>query len=40
MTAASAARANTVVSDAILFKPLQIDKVVGMVQEHCPGGLQ
>ena len=40
MTAASAARAKAVVSNAILFKPLGMDAVVGVVQEHCPGGLQ
>jgi CheY-like chemotaxis protein len=38
MTAASAARAQAVVSDAVLFKPLQMDSVVEVVQEHCPDG--
>jgi CheY-like chemotaxis protein len=37
MTAASQSYANKVESAAILFKPLAMDDVVGVVQEHCPG---
>jgi CheY-like chemotaxis protein len=37
MTAASAARARAVLSNAILFKPLQMDTVIEVVQEHWPG---
>ena len=38
MTAATSARAGSVASEAILYKPLHIDQVVGVVQEHCPDG--
>jgi len=38
MTAASPARAAAVAADAVLYKPLQMDAVVGVVQERCPGG--
>jgi CheY-like chemotaxis protein len=38
MTAASQSYASTIDSAAILFKPLAMDDVVGVVQEHCPGG--
>jgi two-component system, chemotaxis family, chemotaxis protein CheY len=38
MTAAGAARASTVDVNAVLHKPLQMDSVVEVVQEHCPGG--
>jgi len=37
MTAVSPARAMTVPWEAVLYKPLQMDAVVGAVQEHCPG---
>jgi CheY-like chemotaxis protein len=37
MTAASSERARAVASDAILYKPLQMDAVVEVVQEHCAG---
>ena len=38
MTAASQSYASTLESAAILYKPLAMDDVVGVVQEHCPGG--
>jgi len=38
MTAVGASRAKAVHSDAILYKPLQMDSVVDVVQEYCPGG--
>jgi len=38
MTAASPARARSVPSATVLQKPLQMDAVVEVVQEHCPGG--
>jgi CheY-like chemotaxis protein len=38
MTAATAARAAAVVAEAILYKPLHMSTVVGVVQEHCPDG--
>jgi hypothetical protein len=39
MTAAGAERAATIPSDGVLYKPLEMDAVVGAVQAHCPGGL-
>jgi CheY-like chemotaxis protein len=36
MTAAAPVRAGVVASEAILYKPLHIDQVVGVVQAHCP----
>jgi CheY-like chemotaxis protein len=38
MTAATPARAAALASEAILYKPLHMGKVVHVVQEHCPGG--
>jgi CheY-like chemotaxis protein len=38
MTAATPARAAAVDSRAILYKPLHMGTVVGLVQEHCPDG--
>ncbi len=38
MTAASAARAAAIPSAAVLHKPLEIEAVIEVVQEHCPGG--
>jgi CheY-like chemotaxis protein len=38
MTAVGVQRAKTVHSDAILYKPLQMDSVVDVVQAYCPGG--
>jgi CheY-like chemotaxis protein len=38
MTAATPARAAAVLAEAILYKPLHMSKVVGVVQEHCPEG--
>jgi CheY-like chemotaxis protein len=38
MTAAGAARAASIPSDAVLLKPLQMDSVVELVQAHCPNG--
>jgi CheY-like chemotaxis protein len=38
MTAAGRKRADTVAAEAFLYKPLQMDAVVEIVQEHCPGG--
>jgi|SRR5436190_16598104 len=38
MTAAPAARAAAVASEAILYKPLHMGAVVDLVQEHCPDG--
>jgi CheY-like chemotaxis protein len=38
MTAASAVRARTIPGATFLQKPLQMDAVVEVVQEHCPGG--
>jgi CheY-like chemotaxis protein len=38
MTAVAPARATSLASEAILYKPLHIDQVVGVVQEHCPDG--
>jgi CheY-like chemotaxis protein len=38
MTAASPAQAKSVVSAAVLYKPLQMDTVVELLQVHCPGG--
>lgn len=35
MTAAGAARAATVPANSVLLKPLQIDNVMEVVQEHC-----
>jgi CheY-like chemotaxis protein len=36
MTAATSSRANTVRADRILFKPLEMDTVVGVIQGHRP----
>jgi CheY-like chemotaxis protein len=38
MTAASVARAAAVGAKPVLYTPLQMDAVVEVVQEHCPGG--
>lgn len=38
MTAATPARAAAIAAEAILYKPLHMSKVVGVVQEHCPEG--
>jgi CheY-like chemotaxis protein len=38
MTAVSPARAITVAADVVLYKPLEMDSVVDVVQQHCPGG--
>ena len=38
MTAAAPARATAVDASTVLYKPLQMDTVVEVVQEHCPGG--
>ena len=38
MTAATPERAEAVIAQAILYKPLHMTKVVGVVQEHCPEG--
>jgi CheY-like chemotaxis protein len=36
MTAAGADRAQTIPSNRVLYKPLEMDAVVDAVQEHCP----
>jgi CheY-like chemotaxis protein len=38
MTAAAPARAAAVGSQAILYKPLHMSRVMNVVQEHCPDG--
>lgn len=38
MTASTAARASTVASQAILYKPLHMGRVIDVVQEYCPDG--
>src|SRR5688572_17939973 len=38
MTAAPQARATAVDANAVLYKPLRMDTVVEVVQEHCPDG--
>lgn len=38
MTAATPERATAIASQAILYKPLHMGKVVDVVQNHCPGG--
>jgi CheY-like chemotaxis protein len=38
MTAASPGQAKAVMSAAVLYKPLQMDTVVELLQVHCPGG--
>jgi CheY-like chemotaxis protein len=38
MTAATPARAAAIASEAILYKPLHMGKVVHVVQQHCPDG--
>jgi CheY-like chemotaxis protein len=38
MTAAGPQRAATVQANLVLHKPLRIDTVVDVVQEHCPDG--
>ena len=38
MTAATPARARAVAAEMILYKPLHMGKVVGVVQAHCPAG--
>ena len=38
MTAAAPARATAVEASTVLYKPLRMDTVVEVVQEHCPGG--
>jgi CheY-like chemotaxis protein len=37
MTAATPARLTGMDSQTVLYKPLQMDAVVSVVQEHCPG---
>ena len=38
MTAATPARAAAIDADTVLYKPLQMDTVVDVVQAHCPDG--
>lgn len=38
MTAATPVRAAAVAAKVILYKPLHMGKVVGVIQEHCPDG--
>ena len=38
MTAATPTRVASIAAEAILRKPLHMDRVVGIVQDHCPGG--
>jgi CheY-like chemotaxis protein len=38
MTAATQGRAAAVASQAILYKPLHMGRVIDVVQEHCPEG--
>jgi CheY-like chemotaxis protein len=38
MTAVTQKAAATFASEAVLYKPLRIDVLVAVVQEHCPGG--
>jgi CheY-like chemotaxis protein len=38
MTAATPERTAAIASQAILYKPLHMGKVVDLVQEHCPDG--
>jgi len=38
MTAATPDRAAAISSQAVLYKPLHMSKVVDVVQEYCPGG--
>jgi len=38
MTAAIPARAAAIASQAILYKPLHMGKVMHVVQQHCPDG--
>jgi CheY-like chemotaxis protein len=38
MTAAGQMRAHTVVANAVLHKPLEMNAIVDLVQAHCPGG--
>jgi len=38
MTAATPARALAAAAQVILYKPLHMSKVMGVVQEHCPDG--
>ena len=39
MTAVQPARAATVASDEILYKPLEMGTVMAVVQAHCPDGM-
>ena len=38
MTAATPGRAAAVASQAVLYKPLHMGRVIDVVQEHCPDG--
>ena len=38
LTAAGAQAAAAVPAQHVLYKPLRMETVVGVVQEHCPGG--
>ena len=38
MTAATPVRAMAVASQAVLYKPLHMGRVIDVVQEHCPDG--
>jgi CheY-like chemotaxis protein len=38
MTAATPARAASIASEAILYKPLHMGDVMDLVQQHCPDG--
>jgi CheY-like chemotaxis protein len=38
MTAATPTHVAAVAAEAVLYKPLHMGKVVGVVQEHCPDG--
>lgn len=38
MTAVNPGRTKGVAADVILYKPLQMDSVVDVVQQHCPAG--
>ena len=40
MTAATASRVATVVADNVLFKPLEMGAVVGIIQGHRPAGVE
>jgi CheY-like chemotaxis protein len=38
MTAATPARAAAIAAEVVLYKPLHMGRVVGVVQKHCPEG--